>query len=414
MRTSRSFVSWRRFRGKTTVFALLFGTAALGLTAGQAFAQLMRSTSVPFTLDHNRMIVEVEFRRPNGTTRKASAWVDTGNQNLMLSETLASDLGLDITGLKKGERSVELTSPAPPMRLNGFPLRVEGVKTQVMSGAYVMPGVPAEANLPSSALLQFHVVFNYPGRTLTIARPGILKPEGVEIPCRVNSETGLFMISAIVEGDTVQLGVDNGSAGTWVSAALTTKWKDRHPEWPQATGAAGSANFFGFPFESEGVLMHIPAIDLGAVSVEDVALLGLDQSLFDWYSQKSAGPVLGFIGANVLRSYRVEVDFPRQMTYWRRVPSMEDRDLDIVGLTLRPEADGSFTVASVVTQDGKPAVDGVQAGDKLIGVGEMVTANATMGAVADALRGAPGEKRTLLIERSGERIQVEAKVVRLP
>jgi hypothetical protein len=85
--------------------------------------------------------------------------------------------------------------------------------------------------------------------------------------------------------------------------------------------------------------MCIPAIDLEAMSVEDVALLGLDQSLFDWYSQKSAGHVLGFIGANVLRSCRVEVDLPRQMTYWRRVPSIEPRDLDIVGLTLRPEGD---------------------------------------------------------------------------
>jgi hypothetical protein len=222
------------------------------------------------------------------------------------------------------------------------------------------------------------------------------------------------MIAAVVDGDTVQLGVDNGSAGTWVSDSLTTKWRTRHPDWPHATGAAGSTNFFGLPFESEGVLMCLPEVEVGNLRAEDVGFLGLDQSLFDWYSSKSAGPVLGFIGANVLRSFRIEIDFPNRMTYWERGPSNEPRDLDIVGLTLRPEADGSVTVASVVMREGNPAVDGVQAGDKLIRVDGLNIANATMGAVADALRGTPGSIHTLVIEREGERVTVEAKVLRLP
>jgi len=102
------------------------------------------------------------------------------------------------------------------------------------------------------------------------------------------------------------------------------------------------------------------------------------------------------------------------MTYWETGPSKEPRDLDIVGLTLRPEADGSFTVASVVAMGGKPAVEGVQAGDKLIRVDGLETANATMGAVADALRGTPGSTRTLVIEREGERVTVEARILRVP
>ena len=380
----------------------------------QESAEPSRSATVPFILDHNRMIVEVEFLRPDGTIRKARAWVDTGNQYLMMAEPLARDLGLDVSGLKSGERSVELTSTTPLMRLGGLPLHAEGVKMRALPGARTMPGEPAEASLPATVLRHDHVVFDYPARLLTIARPGVLEPKGVAIPCRVNNETGLFLIAATVDGDTVQLGVDNGSAGMWVSDSLTTRWTTRHPDWPRAAGAAGSANFFGFPFESAGVLMCLPDVEIGNLRAEGIGLLGLDQSVFDWYSTKSAGPVLGFIGANVLRSFRVEIDLPNQMTYWEAGPSNEPRDLDIVGLTLRPEADGSFTVASVVTKDGKPAVEGVQTGDKLIRVDELDTANATMGAVADALRGTPGSTHTLVIERAGERITLEAKVLRLP
>jgi hypothetical protein len=309
---------------------------------------------------------------------------------------------------------VELDAPAPPMRLGGLPLSVEGIKVRARPGGCVGPGIPAEANLPATVFRHDHVVFDYPGRRLIVARPGVLEPKGAAIPCRINAETGLFMVMAAIDGEPVQLGVDNGSAGTWVSDALTKTWKARHPDWPQATGAAGSTNFFGFPFEAEGVLMRLPEMKLGDLTVRDTGLLGLDRSMFDWYSKKSAGPVLGFIGANVLRSFRLEVDFPNKRTYWEAGPSTETGDLDIVGLTLRPGMDGGFAVSAVVRREGDPVVEGVQAGDKLVRVDGLDVSSATMGAVVDALRGAPGSIRTVVLERDGKRITIEAKVSRLP
>ena len=362
------------------------------------------------------MIVEVEFVRPDGTSRKARAWVDTGSQYLELEEPLARDLGLDVSGLKPGAAPdpVASSSPAPAMRLGGLPLHTEGIAVKVSPGKGLLPGVPAEATLPASALRHDHVVFDYPARRLTIGRPGALKPRGVALPCRVNAQTGLFLVAAVLDGETVQMGVDNGSAGTWVSDALTAAWQARHPAWPHATGAAGSANFFGFPFEAKGTLMRLPELGLGTLHARDVAVLGLPQGFFDWYSRKSAGPVAGFIGANILKGFRLEVDFQNGMTYWEAGPPPGAGDLDIVGLTLRPEAGGGFTVAGVVAKDGKPTVAGVQAGDKLLRVGALDTSGALMGTVVDALRGTPGEARTLVVEREGKRLTVQATVKRLP
>ncbi len=375
-----------------------------------------RSATVPFTLDHNRMIVEAQFVRPDGTIRKARAWVDTGSQNLVVAEPLARDLGLDLSGLKKDgpKDSADSSSPAPPVRLGGLPLDMERIKVRVFPGTGLRAGVPAEAMLPASAFRRDHVVFDYPALRLTVARPGTLKPRGTAVPCRVNPETGLFLIAAVLDGETVQMGVDNGSAGTWVSETLTAAWQARHPDWPHATGALGSANFFGFPFETQGTLMRLPELRIGALSARDVAVLGLPQGLFDWYSKKSAGAVAGFIGANVLKGFRLEVDFPNGMTYWEAGPPPVPGDLDIVGLTLRPEVGGGFTIAGVVAKDGKPAVAVVRPGDKLIRVGSLYTTGALMGQVVDTLRGKPGETRTLVIEREGKQLAVEAKVTRFP
>jgi len=274
--------------------------------------------------------------------------------------------------------------------------------------------VPAEAGLPASALRHDHVVFDYPARRLTVARPGVLEPRGVAIPCRVSPETGLFMIDATLDGEDIPLGVDTGSAGTWISNRLTGAWQERHPDWPRAIGAVGSTNFFGFGFEAEGVLMLLPELRLGSLRASKVALLGLDQGLFDWYSKKSAGPVIGFVGANVLKGFRLEVDFPNRMTYWEAGTVSASNDLDIVGLTLRPEADGRLTIAGISTKGGVRTVEGVEPGATLLRVGELEVREATMGAVVDALRGRPGETRLLEVDQEGRRLTIEAKVTRFP
>ncbi len=391
------------------VFSLLpTACAGQGATAGQ------RSATVPFTRDHNRMTVAVDFVRPDGSVRVARAWVDTGSADLTLARPLAQDLGIDVSALEAGARSLVLDPPAPPLRFGGLTLPTAGIGVRVVGGAVVLPGVDAEATLPASLFRADHVVFDYPARRLTVARPGVLTPRGVGIACRVNAETGLFMITATADGDTLRLGIDTGSAGTWVRDALTARWQARHADWPQATGAAGSANFFGFPFEVQGVLMRLPELELDGLRVGAIGLLGLDQSLFDWYARKSAGPVDGFLGANVLQGFRLEVDFPNRMTYWEAGAAVAPGDLDIVGLTLRPEADGGLSIAGVVHVAGAPVVDSVEPGDRLLRVDELEVASATMGEIVNALRGEPGSRRTLLIERGGEQFTVVAQVRRLP
>ena len=376
----------------------------------------VRSASVPFTLDHNRMIVEVEFERPDGSLRKATAWVDTGNQFLIVAKELATDLGLDVTVLDGAEspRPQETPSPSPAIFLGAYPLTVDGVAVQVSPGARVWAGVPAEANLPASVFRGLHVVFDYPEHTLTVAGAGQLLPRGNEIPCRINPETGLFQIEVGIDGDFVELGVDTGSAGTWISSNLTRTFKARHPDWPSSTGAVGSANFFGFEFEASGTLMNLPEIRFGVLKAARIAVLGLDQRLFDWYSMKSAGPVVGILGANVLRGFRLEVDSQNQMIYWEPGPSSASDDVDIVGLALRPEADGSYSVAGVASKNGVSTVPVIEPGDVVKQIDAFETTGISMGPVIEALRGNPGERRLLVIERNGELLDIEAEVTRFP
>jgi hypothetical protein len=270
----------------------------------------------------------------------------------------------------------------------------------------------SEAQLPASLFRNHDVVFDYPARRLTVAGPGLPKPRGVTVPCRINRKTGLFLVEAALDGEAVALGVDNGSSYTWISDSLTKSWLDRDPERPFSVGAVGAANFFGFDFETKAVLMRLREVRLGDLVARNVGVAGVAKGLFDWYSKKSAGPVVGFIGANFLKDFRIEVDFPNRMTYREAGPEAESFDLDIVGLILRPDAEGGYTVVGVAVKDGLPAVKGVRPGDRLLRVEDLDTAGATMGAVVDAMRGKPGSMRTLVFERRGKSFAVKAKTMR--
>jgi hypothetical protein len=163
--------------------------------------------------------------------------------------------------------------------------------------------------------------------------------------------------------------------------------------------------------------VRVRRLALGALTIENVGVLGTGAGaklsgaldLFDWYSKKNAVPVIGWIGGNVLKGYRLTIDYPRRVTYWLKQSNPDAHDLDQLGITLR--FDGTaYLVAGIATKNQKPTVEGVVPGDTLVRVGELDLAKATWGAIYDSMHGKPGDSRTLLLGRDGKRVSVDAKI----
>jgi hypothetical protein len=114
--------------------------------------------------------------------------------------------------------------------------------------------------------------------------------------------------------------------------------------------------------EARATILRVPEIRLGSLRLEHIGLLGIDPeappfppapgeskvqgNFFDWYSKKAPEPVIGWLGGNVLKGFRVVIDFSRQMTYWERENDLDPHDLDQVGVTLetRDTQKGYFVV----------------------------------------------------------------------
>jgi C-terminal processing protease CtpA/Prc len=132
-------------------------------------------------------------------------------------------------------------------------------------------------------------------------------------------------------------------------------------------------------------------------------------TLMDWYSKKNAVPVLGWFGGNVFRDFQITVDYQRRTMYWLRQAAAETSDIHQIGLTLRT-APGAVYVAGVARKNGKPTVEGVQPGDKLISVGGHVLTSGTIGEIFESMHGVPGDTRELVLERNGTRFTVSATI----
>jgi hypothetical protein len=378
-----------------------------------------RSGTVPFIFDDDRVFAELNFVRPNGTMRKALAFVDLGTPTLVLDKKLHEELqagqGKSVI-LRVGDLEIKVDSSA-----------VETDTGLGLTGRDGKRTLPVEAVLSGSVLTNYQVVVDYAKRTLTVAQPNTLKNTGDVVPCRVNEKTGMISITGDIDGRPYALAIDTGSAYSWVREDVAEQWTKAHPAWKRGKGAVGEANMQTRTdgAEARATILRLPEIKLGSLSLKQIGALGIapeappippapgqskvEGDFFDWYSKKAPEPVIGWLGGNVLRGFRLMIDFPRRMTYWERASDLDPHDLYQVGVTLEKRSEGYF-IAGIAEKSGKPTVDVVRVGDKLIQVDNVLLSGATRGAIFAALHGEPGSVRMLVLEKDGQQLTLPAKV----
>jgi len=383
--------------------------------------ELKNFTTVPFFSDHNRMLVDAEMQRMDGTWRKVRLWVDSGSPEFFISEPLARDLGIDLSATEDPTfKSANFDIDAPTgVRIGGMDLNFEGVKSRVKFQPYwLFSTMQSDGNLPATLLKKYHVVFDYPKQQLTIAEPGSLKPKGAGSPANIHPQTGIVQMDALIDGDRCSLALDMGASYSFISEERLLKHADKHPEWPRVTGTAGCANMWGWwpANEQNFPVVRIPQVIWGNEVFSNIGMVGVTrfstsgQTFGEWYSGKTAKPVDGFLGPNALKDFRVEIDYANSRVYFEKVKDHDQGEMDLVGISLHQLPDGNYQVVGIVQRKGKPVVQGVEPEDLMISIDDFKTQGKTMGTAVNMLRGKPGEIRILGIEREGKRFRTAAKV----
>jgi hypothetical protein len=398
----------------TACLLILFCGSALAQK--NALAPAGAAVTVPAIIDHNRVIINVQVPLADGSTQKVRAWVDNGNPELEMSRRLAMALGLAVSC-----SDTECSAPPPSQIYVGTTaISLTGVKEAeiplkpVSAAAVLAPGMNVEMNLPSSVLRHYDVLVDFPDRKFSIGPPGSIHFNGVSGKVHISAENGLIQVPSQIEGKKYNLALDVGSSISFLSEELFDKVAAAHPDSPQMTGAVGPANMWGGPDETKWKVMRIDRVPFGPVFLSNVTMVALPKSILDFFEKRAGVATVGVLGANMLVNYRVGLDYAHSTAYFDIGRTYTFPDFDVVGLILRPDDNGGFTILGVADFEGKPSItagpDGVQAGDRLVAVGETPVRGATMGQVWSMLGGTPEQERKLTIERGGKLFVVTTTV----
>lgn len=380
------------------------------------------TTTVPIVLDHNRMLVEAEIQKSDSTWHKVILWIDSGNPYMNISESLAIDLGLDLSAAKDTSfKESRLIVPTPKsLRINGMNLNTDSVYTMVLFQPFwLFSTMHCDGNLPSSILKKYNIVLDYPKKELTIADPNSLSPRGTKSNAYIHPETGIVCLDASIDGDSLCFALDMGASYSFISEEILLKYSNNHHEWPCVTGTLGCANMWGWwpANEQNFPVVRVPQIKWGNEKFNNMGLVGVTKfspngpTLGEWYSRKTAKPVAGFIGPNALKNYRVEIDYKSNSVYFEKYGETEKNEMDVVGISIKQLPDSSYQVVGIVKVDGKPAVEGIEPDDIVVSIDHWNVKGETMGSVVDKLRGTPGNIKKIVVSREGVEKLVEASVM---
>jgi len=393
---------------------LLLASAAAQNTASPALPQAEPSSvTAPITLDHYRVIIEVGIPQPDGTSKRVQAWVDNGNPDQWITQNVAAAMGLNISC------DGQVCSGRPNLHAGPFEVLIGGMRIplprtkeiKIPSGATgIAPGTHAQMNIPSAVLRNYDVLVDFPGRELTISKPGTIHFKGTGSKVQINPDNGLIQVPSQIENKKYNLSLDLGSPISLLSEELFDKLAGTHPDWPHMTGAIGPANMLGAQDELTLKLMRLDRVQFGSLHLIDVPVAEFPADRIANFQQQAGGGTIGLLGADVFLNYRVGVDYAHSMLYFDIGRTSSFPEFDVVGLTLRPDNNRGFAVIAVAGFEGKPSVPDVQAGDSLTAVDGIPVTNATMGQVWAMLGGSPGQERKLTIERGGKQLTVIANV----
>ena len=401
----------------TLVIAANFQGAEVPLrySVGESSSQpAQQSVTVPLHVEFNRPFIDLEFKKADGSRRTARFWVDTGGGGFIICEPLARDLDLKFgpEGVEDGKRFASTTPPK--VTLGGMPLDLEGARAAIAIGEKTIDaGVTAEGLMPGHVLKRYQVVFDYPGKQFTLANHGSLKPRGTRIDSPIQQRNGFPRIEAQIGGQTYGFLLDTGASFTMISQAVLNDWAGKHPDWHRTVGAVGAANMGIGGMETSATMMRIPDVTLADFHLSAITAVSRPVGTFEkWMSQMMTGPIVGAIGGNVLKAFRVQIDYANGITYLEK-RGEADNALDIVGLTLRAQRDGTYLVAGVSKENSPEVIRDIKPGDKLIRVDKIEAPGAPLASVVNSLRGAPNKLRVLVLEREGRQFTVKAPAVRI-
>jgi hypothetical protein len=361
----------------------------------------------------NASIITLNLVRADGTLRATRFIFDSGGGAIILDEALASDLGLKPIGEPIQDEGSRFTPVNPPDALFGSTsIALSTSKAFVHLGKQSFDTRESvEGLLPGKALEPYQVVLDYPNESFTIAPAGCVLHRGIKVRSPFISGSGHPQIDVEIAGRKFSLLLDTGSRVTLARWDVLKALSATHPMWPHASGASGSADMPGG--NGGEFMLRVPELRWGALQVRNVLLVSRPDTTYSADNFETPGPISGALGGNVLRNFRVEIDYPNGTTYLEQNASDSGSDMNSVGLVLDIDSAGRLKVISLSSTASAVTRANIRPGDQILKIAGKRGSPWTITSASNALAGSIGDAKRIVINRHGKTLRTFAVVVDL-
>lgn len=347
-----------------------------------------------------------DVRFPNHGTRRflvdSGAAVTAVSRELAAELAIASEEAVDIAGIGGG--ATAQASLFPPFELGSHRLGgVRGVVLDLKSLSTSL-GTSIDGVLGVSAFARFAVTWDFERGTLELAESRDAQPSGprgTRVPFTMAG--GLVFAPVRVDGgDASDFVVDTGSWRTFLSATLAggvSNPPDRRlPGIPYA-GIDGR--------QVSTDALRLRSLEIGGLVVSRPIVLAPSPTDAGSHALGVMTRDRGVLGLDVLRRFRLTLDFPRQEMLLEPVAvevPVDDAAVEYFsgpGVALAPDAQGGSARVTRVLAESPAAALGVSVGDQVVAIDGKKLDRATAQELAEELRG-PAGTRVLLRVRSAK------------
>jgi len=407
------------------------------VTLAQAFHELCEGArAIPLQVAGSRHFVEVALSGPkgDGTLR---FHVDTGGNTggLLINRSAAARLGFDSEAdlpkrLRLGKTDVTLPAGA---RWTIFDDSAEA--KQAISGQITRKNF-SEGQIGAGFLSRFTVCFDPAHGRMGLGESGAIMVDDeadwvplIMIPGGPNKALYPFVFARIGRGGYGLL-VDTGATTSMLETQVLVFQKGDHPDWPQATGAAGDADMIAGQFAElmlrvGSVKLSFPKNALSKVGLSAPPLIDLGSVLFvgrpegTFYNMfgnlSYVGMPSGALAGNVLNRYRFILDYAHRRLWLERSGRPPDASASMVrvGVAIGFGVDGCPIVTQVTDTNAQPTRSEVRVGDVLLEVDGKDVCRIWHHEISAALAGSVGQMKALKLRRGRKVREVSVPVVDL-
>lgn len=374
-------------------------------------SQQGQSVTVPLHLEHNRPFVDLRLQSSTGERETARFLVDTGASGITVSEPLAQSVGLQFEFASEREYYAEAHGISA--MLQDLPLDLGRATTLVRRGGSASLGTSAQGMVGTHVLSRYRVAFDYLGRLFTLSNTSTQPPLEANVESAMQSSSNFFRVEVEIEGEAYGMLLATGASYTMASRRVIEGWQASYPDWRSAIGAAGAANM-GLQDDAEALMVRVPELQWRDYHLRNVGVVSRPGGMFeDTFSQWMTKPIVGALAGNVLREFKLEIDYGVSQVSIERAASQPENDMDLVGIILGTNADAGYFVTGICSQAASEVREAAHIGDKLLAVDEQEISGLPFGNVIDMLRGEVGQTHKLKLLRNREILNTEAPVTSL-